>query len=298
MASSLKIWSKAIWHLLFGGLALLMIWILGFIFILGLFFYTFEIPKEKNLRRCFITELHHLEICPQEKSFITLGQIPSYVQWAVIVSEDGSFYNHKGLDWFELQASVEKNLAKRELARGGSTISQQLIKNIYLSKDKTFSRKIKEALLTTELENSYKKNEILELYFNIAEFGPQIFGILKASAYFFGKHPSMLSPAEGVYLATLLPNPEHFGKSKVTGRLTPFHLTKMKAALVRLLANGKIKSEQESQAQQRIDANFWGSIDMDYKPVMSASDEVNPLESGDGPVREEDGQEDQNSNIQ
>jgi monofunctional biosynthetic peptidoglycan transglycosylase len=139
--------------------------------------------------------------------WIPLKRIPSYVVEAVVVAEDGTFYSHGGFDWYEVQESIEKNLEQRRAARGGSTITQQLAKNLYLSTSKDPVRKAKEAVITLLLEGSLSKSRILEIYLNCIEWGRGIFGIEAASQAYFGKSSSSLTLEEGARLAAVIPSP-------------------------------------------------------------------------------------------
>ncbi len=139
--------------------------------------------------------------------WIPLSRLPHYVGEAVVVAEDGTFYEHGGFDWYEVGQSIEKNVEQRRFARGGSTITQQLAKNLYLSTSKDPVRKVKEAIITLLLEHDLSKDRILELYLNNIEWGPGIFGIESASRTFFHKSAAELSPDEAYRLAAVIPSP-------------------------------------------------------------------------------------------
>lgn len=138
---------------------------------------------------------------------VPLSHISPYLIKAVLIAEDDKFYRHEGFDWEGIQKAIEKNLKEGKLKYGGSTISQQLAKNLFLSPSKNPIRKIKEAILTIRLERTLSKKRILELYLNIAEWGEGVFGAEAASRYHFGKSAKDLSPYEAVRLAAVLPNP-------------------------------------------------------------------------------------------
>jgi monofunctional biosynthetic peptidoglycan transglycosylase len=126
---------------------------------------------------------------------------------AVIVAEDVGFFSHRGFALDEMQNALEDALRDRELPRGASTITQQLAKNLWLSKSRTPGRKAKEALLTWQLEHALSKRRILELYLNVAEFGPGLYGVGAASQRYFGKAPAEADEHEAAQLAAALPNP-------------------------------------------------------------------------------------------
>ncbi|MBR4489720.1 transglycosylase domain-containing protein [bacterium] len=141
--------------------------------------------------------------------FTPISLIPDHLIWAVVVSEDAGFFVHKGVDFQELDAAVKDNIKKHKL-RGGSTITQQLAKNLFLNRDKTLLRKFREVLLAIELDAALSKERLLEIYFNIIEWAPGIFGISQASYYYFGKEPFQLTPLESAYLASVIPGPAKY----------------------------------------------------------------------------------------
>ena len=141
--------------------------------------------------------------------FTPISLIPDHLIWAVVVSEDAGFFVHKGVDFQELDAAVKDNIKKHRM-RGGSTITQQLAKNLFLSSDKTLLRKFREVLLAIELDAALSKERLLEIYFNIIEWAPGIFGISQAAYYYFGKTPFELTPLESAYLASVIPGPSKY----------------------------------------------------------------------------------------
>ena len=141
--------------------------------------------------------------------FTPISLIPDHLIWAVVVSEDAGFFVHKGVDFQELDAAVKDNI-KTHRMRGGSTITQQLAKNLFLNRDKTLLRKFREVLLAIELDAALSKERLLEIYFNIIEWAPGIFGISQAAYYYFGKQPYQLTPLESAYLASVIPGPAKY----------------------------------------------------------------------------------------
>ncbi len=139
--------------------------------------------------------------------WVSLSQIPRSMINAVVVAEDGTFWEHNGFDWFELKESLQKNWEKKRAARGASTITQQLAKNLYLSTSKDPIRKLKEAVITLLLEHYLDKNRIMEIYLNIIEWGPGIFGIGAAANTYFGQSASSLTFDQTVRLAAVIPSP-------------------------------------------------------------------------------------------
>jgi len=139
-----------------------------------------------------------------------LSQISPYLIKAVLIGEDDKFWRHEGFDFEAMQKAVEKDIRQKKFKFGGSTISQQLAKNLYLTPSKNPVRKLKEAVLTWRIENRLSKKRILELYLNVAEWGEGIFGIEAASRHYYGKSASALGPEEAAKLASVLPNPRRF----------------------------------------------------------------------------------------
>lgn len=144
---------------------------------------------------------------PGSGRWTPLPLVSRYLEAAVLVSEDGRFWSHRGFDQRAIESSIRQNVAAGRFMRGASTISMQLAKNLYLTREKTLSRKVQEALLTMLLEQELRKDEILELYFNVVEFGPGIFGIRQASDYYFRSVPGDLSVAQSFFMASVLPSP-------------------------------------------------------------------------------------------
>jgi monofunctional biosynthetic peptidoglycan transglycosylase len=133
--------------------------------------------------------------------------ISRYLLHAVVMSEDGNFFDHEGVDYNAIINSLARNLRKREYSAGGSTITQQVVKNVFLTHEKSIVRKLKEYFIAKRLEARFSKNKILELYLNVAEFGPDIYGVYHASKVYFKKTPSKINAAEGAFLALMLPSP-------------------------------------------------------------------------------------------
>lgn len=151
------------------------------------------------------------------QKWVKPSRISPFLIKAVIIAEDDKFWHHEGFDYEALQKAIEEDLRKKKFKVGGSTISQQLAKNLYLSPSKNPIRKIKEAILTWRLEKALSKKRIIELYLNVAEWGEGIFGIEAASRHYFGKPASALSAREAARLAAVLPNPRLYhplGSSK------------------------------------------------------------------------------------
>jgi monofunctional biosynthetic peptidoglycan transglycosylase len=149
-----------------------------------------------------------------QKKWVPLGRISPYLVKAVLIAEDDKFWVHEGFDFDAMQKAIEKDLKAGKFKAGGSTVSQQLVKNLYLSPSKNVVRKIEEAIITWRMERSLSKRRILELYLNVVEWGEGIFGVEAASLHYYGKTAEALSAEEASRLAAVLPNPLRY---KVTG---------------------------------------------------------------------------------
>lgn len=157
---------------------------------------------------------------PSTELWVALNEITPHMETGLIVCEDSRFFKHDGFDNKAIRDSILSNLKKGHFVRGGSTLSMQLAKNLYLGREKTLSRKLQEAAFTLLLEERLSKEDILELYLNVVEFGPDIYGIRNASMHYFNSHPGELSLAQAMFLASILPNPKakHF---QADGTLKP-----------------------------------------------------------------------------
>jgi hypothetical protein len=144
--------------------------------------------------------------------YVPLPFISQYVVRAILTTEDHVFFKHDGFNRSALKESVERNLAAQEYVRGASTISMQLVKNLYLSRKKVMSRKLQEAFLVFLIESylHVPKARLLEIYLNIIEFGPGVFGIHDAALHYFGKRPDMLTLPEAAWIVTLVPSPKRW----------------------------------------------------------------------------------------
>lgn len=153
-------------------------------------------------------KLHPFLVGPRNAWWTPSKSIPSEMEWAVIVAEDANFYRHEGIDVKAIKNAIKYDLEKKRLARGASTITQQTAKNLFLSREKTFTRKIEELYLAKRMEQELTKGRILELYLNIVELGPMVYGIGHGARYYFGKPADALTPRECAFLAAMLPGPQ------------------------------------------------------------------------------------------
>ena len=148
--------------------------------------------------------------------WVPMSRISPYLQRAVVATEDVSFFMHEGFDWEGIKDAAVHNLEAGEFKRGGSTITQQLAKNLYLSPERSLLRKAREALITRSLEHHLTKYRILELYLNVAEWGNGVFGAEAAARHHFGKSASDLKIEEAALLAAILPSPRRYDPLRVT----------------------------------------------------------------------------------
>ena len=142
--------------------------------------------------------------------------ISENLKHAVLVAEDDTFYRHKGVEWESMRRALKTDWKTKSFAKGGSTITQQVAKNLYLSPSKNPLRKIKEILIAKKLEGVLGKRRIFEIYLNIAEWGKGIYGAQAAAQAYFGKNASELNPEEAAALAAVLPSPRHYSPTKGT----------------------------------------------------------------------------------
>lgn len=142
--------------------------------------------------------------------WVPYGKISNHLKRALIVSEDAKFVDHEGFDWEGIQKAYEKNLKKGKIVAGGSTISQQLAKNLFLSGKRTPWRKLEEATITIMLENMMDKRRIFEIYLNVVEWGNGIFGAEAAARHYYNISAAQLSMEQAAKLAAMVPNPRYY----------------------------------------------------------------------------------------
>ena len=160
--------------------------------------YREEVWREKGIKKK-ITNI-----------WVPLSSVSPYVMKAVIIAEDDKFWSHEGFDFEAMQKALEKDIKKKKFKAGGSTISQQLAKNLYLTPAKNPVRKIKEAILTWRIERQLSKRRIMELYLNVTEWGDGVFGIEAAARKHYGKSAAALTAHEAATLAAVIPNPRRY----------------------------------------------------------------------------------------
>jgi membrane peptidoglycan carboxypeptidase len=144
---------------------------------------------------------------PANPGFVPFGDLPQHVIRAITTSEDAGFFGHQGFDFPELLDALAAGAQAGRVVRGGSTITQQLAKNLYLPRDRTLARKAREAVLTVALEASVGKARLLEIYLNLIEWGPELYGIGPAARRYFGVEARALTPRQACFLAAVVPAP-------------------------------------------------------------------------------------------
>lgn len=186
--------------------------------------------------------------------WVSYERISPYLRRAVLISEDNSFYEHEGVDEKGLKEALKRNWEEKKIAAGGSTITQQLAKNLYLSPSKNPYRKVKELLITRALERELSKKRILELYLNVVELGERTYGAEAAAREYFDKPASALTPREAALLAAALPNPRLMNPAKPNKRLKRRQriiLSRMRRwgyALEKEVLSSKPKKEEKEEA--------------------------------------------------
>ena len=185
--------------------------------------------------------VENITVGPGTNTFTPLNRIPPYVRAAMLLTEDKRFFDHGPLRISFIERALRLNLNLRKYVYGGSTISQQLTKNLFLDRRKNLARKLEEAFIAWRMENVVAKSRILELYINMIEFGPDVYGITQAAKFYFDKKPENLTPLEGAYLASLKVSPSKGGRFYKSGFPTNgWWIKRMKYILKVLAENGYI----------------------------------------------------------
>jgi monofunctional glycosyltransferase len=155
-----------------------------------------------------------------QRTWMPYDRISAHLKRAVVVAEDSRFVDHEGFDWQAIEKAREKNRKKGKVVAGGSTISQQLAKNLFLSAERTPWRKGQEALITVMIENVMDKRRILEIYLNVIEWGDGIFGAEAAARHYYGVGAGSVGPEAAARLAAMVPNPRFYDRHRNTAFLT------------------------------------------------------------------------------
>ena len=184
---------------------------------------------------------------PGTETWTSLHALSPFAAHAILAHEDASFFRHSGFATWAIRDSISRNLREGRFAVGASTISMQLARNLYLNRDKTLSRKIQEVLLTWWLERQLSKAQLFELYVNVIEYGPAIYGIRNASRHYFGLEPDQLGLAQAAFLAVVLPSPIRFHQSYERGALSERMAGRVQRFMRRMAARGRIDAAALTQ---------------------------------------------------
>lgn len=180
-------------------------------------------------------------------NWVKLKEISRFAKGAIVLSEDWAFYQHQGVDLEQMKVAFSE-MVEVSRFRGASTITQQMVKNVYLSESRTVWRKLHEIILAQKVEKVLSKDQILEVYLNCIEYGPGIYGIKAAANHYFKKSPASLSAREGAFLAMLLPSPKRYYISFKKKKLTRFAQIRVKAIL-RKMRMGKIITPEQFELE-------------------------------------------------
>ena len=212
-------------------------------------------PAISRLRRDFIFGRDEgpgphrpIDVSRSSPDFIALHDVPPLFMRALLVSEDAGFYGHSGIDLRELPSALLTNWSRGGAARGASTITQQLAKNLFLSRDKEVGRKVQELAITFLLESALGKNRILEIYLNIIEWGPNLRGLRPAARHYFNCEPQALSPAQMAFLVAIIPGPIKYQRSIARGTPGPGLRLLIDNLLTKLRSVDAIGEEEYKQA--------------------------------------------------
>ena len=228
--------------------------ILIILILLTIFSVWLWIPSGSKIQGCLITTMYSLDLCPGSKNYVPFGQISKNIQNAILLTEDSGFYSHNGFDPEGIQRCYEKFKEKGKIVCGGSTITQQLAKNMFLYKEKNFLRKGLEALITLQIERTLPKKAIFERYLNIAQFGKDIYGVKQAAEFYFKKSASNLTVQESAFLAMVLPSPEKYSQSYYRKDLTKFARRRLTQIIENMYKYKSLSEEQYVSALAKLDS--------------------------------------------
>jgi monofunctional biosynthetic peptidoglycan transglycosylase len=203
-------WLKRLVLLLVGLLLGYQLWLLGWV----LYWNSFN-PGTTRFMEIRLAELREKKPDAQlQKQWLPYNRISPHLKRAIIAAEDAKFVDHEGFDWDGIQKAIEKNQKKGKVVAGGSTISQQLAKNLFLTPAKTPWRKVEEAAITMMIEAVMDKQRIFEIYLNVIEWGNGVFGAEAAARHYYGIGAGQLGPEQAAKLAGMVPNPRFYDKNR------------------------------------------------------------------------------------
>jgi len=224
---------------------------------------------------------HPFVVGPRNPRWAPYGVLPPALKKAVVASEDANFYSHEGVDYEAIRDAIKTDLRKGKFVRGGSTITQQVAKNLFLTREKTLIRKVKELVLARRMDDALSKSRILELYLNVVELGPMVYGIGHAAHYYFGKHPSALTVRECAFLASMLPGPKVYNPYRKMDRVM-----KRSDRILRRMVAARMISREEFDAAMTEVPNLAGLERKVEKTLETPPPREEPPEEapGGGPV--------------
>ena len=210
LALSLTLWLKRLVGGLIGLLLLYQLWLFGWVL-----WWTWVNPDTTRFMNIRLTELRVKDPKAElTKQWVAYGKISNNLKRALVVSEDDLFVHHEGFDWEGIQKAIEKNQRKGKFVAGGSTISQQLAKNLFLTPSRTPWRKAQEAIVTLMIEAVWSKQRIFEVYLNVIEWGNGVFGAEAAARHYYGISAAQLSADQAARLAGMVPSPRFYDRNR------------------------------------------------------------------------------------
>ncbi len=203
-------WIKRILLGLIGVFLVWQLWLFGWVL-----FWGWVNPDTTRFMEIRLLELRAKNPDAQlKKQWVPYERISIHLKRAIIASEDAKFVDHEGFDWEGIQKAVEKNEKRGRFAAGGSTISQQLAKNLFLTPNKSYLRKVEEAIITLMLESLWSKRRIFEVYLNVIEWGNGVFGAEAAAQHYYKLGAAQLGPEQAARLAGMVPNPRFYDRNR------------------------------------------------------------------------------------
>jgi len=212
-------------------------------------------PSIERLRRDFVHEVtlpdgerRPIDVSPASPDFVPLREVPPLLVRTVLLGEDAGFFGHHGIDLAEVPSAILTDWSRGNAARGASTITQQLAKNLFLSREKRLGRKLQEVALALLIESALGKERILEIYLNVIEWGPGVYGLRPAAQRYFGKDPAELTPGQMALLVALIPGPVKYQRSLATGTPSPGFRPLVDRLLAKLRSVDAISEEEYQTA--------------------------------------------------
>jgi len=187
-------------------------------------------------------------IGPSNPDYVPIADISPYLIKSIMTTEDAGFYKHRGFITSEFRTALVKDLNAGGFKYGASSITMQMVKNVLLYREKTLARKLQELFLTWHVENTLEKDRILEIYFNVIEYGPSLYGIGPATRHYFGKAPKDLNPVEAAFFSSILPAPKERYKQYCNGTLTKWTSSKINRILALMLKRERLTQAEYDQA--------------------------------------------------